>query len=115
MSKRDYTKMDEDGLVAPGTRVSGNDILIGKTAPIEAGPNQKFTRRDESTAMKANEHGIVDNVLVTQTKEGFRYTKVRIRNTRIPQIGDKFASRHGQKGTIGMTYRQEVSRERSEP
>ena len=107
LMKKDYSKMDDDGLVAPGTRVSGNDILIGKTAPIEAGPNNKFTRRDESTSMKANENGIVDNVLVTQTKEGFRFTKVRIRNPRIPQIGDKFASRHGQKGTVGMTYRQE--------
>jgi len=89
--------------------VSGDDILIGKTAPIDstAGMPSRYTKRDASTSMKANEHGIVDNVLISTTKEGYRFTKVRIRNVRTPQIGDKFASRHGQKGTIGMTYRQE--------
>ena len=94
MKHGEYGKLDDDGLVQPGTRVSGDDILIGKTAPLDAtlGMPSRFTKRDCSTAMKANENGIVDNVLISTTKEGYRFTKVRIRNVRIPQIGDKFVS-----------------------
>jgi DNA-directed RNA polymerase II subunit RPB2 len=94
MKTGDYGKLDDDGLVSPGTRVSGDDVLIGKTAPMDAIANtpSRYTKRDCSTSMKANENGIVDNVLISTTKEGYRFTKVRIRNVRIPQVGDKFVS-----------------------
>jgi DNA-directed RNA polymerase II subunit RPB2 len=94
MKHGEYGKLDDDGLVAPGTRVSGDDVLIGKTTPLDAttGMPSRYTKRDCSTSMKANENGIVDNVLISTTKEGYRFTKVRIRNVRIPQVGDKFVS-----------------------
>lgn len=89
--------------------MSGDDIIIGKTdfIPGAKESNSKKTKRDISIALRSSEHGIVDTVVLTTDYEGYRLVKVKCRCVRIPQIGDKFASRHGQKGTIGMTYRSE--------
>jgi len=110
MKSQSYNKLDNDGIVAPGTRCSSNDVLIGKTVPLPKEENEtekRLKRKDISLTMRSNENGIIDKVMVTTNRNGNKLCKVRVRIVRIPQIGDKFSSRHGQKGTIGLTMRQE--------
>uniref|UniRef100_A0A7S1C2I4 DNA-directed RNA polymerase subunit beta n=1 Tax=Bicosoecida sp. CB-2014 TaxID=1486930 RepID=A0A7S1C2I4_9STRA len=107
-----YDKLEPDGLVPPGEAVASEDVIIGRTVTLppmaEAGGiMSRFNKRDTSVVVRHNETGVIDRVMLTTNRDGERFTKVRIRSVRVPQIGDKFASRHGQKGTIGMTYRME--------
>ncbi|KAI5148248.1 DNA-directed RNA polymerase II subunit RPB2 [Enteropsectra breve] len=111
MKNCNYAKLDDDGLVSPGTSVTGDDILVGKITPVldmekSTRENPYFINKDSSTAMRRTESGVVDSVVVT-TKDGYKFAKIKVRSTRIPQIGDKFASRHAQKGTVGITLKQE--------
>jgi len=102
-----YDKIDIDGLICPGAQVSGDDIIIGKTALIkksdfaddnpneQIGKNFSKTRKDCSTSLKHSETGKIDQVAITVNELGQRFAKIKMRSQRIPQIGDKFASRHG--------------------
>lgn len=104
-----YDKLDSDGFPHPGTVMTGGDIVIGLTEAIpvtDVGGPSAFTREDKSERIRPTENGIVDTVLVSMIGSR-RFVKVRMRALRTPTIGDKFASRHGQKGTCGMLYRQE--------
>ncbi len=103
-----YAHLDEDGIVSPEVFVSSGEVLIGKTSPprfystlVEATMGM-MRRRDSSITVRRGEKGIVDNVILAETNEGYKLVKVKVREERIPELGDKFASRHGQKGVIGM-------------
>jgi DNA-directed RNA polymerase II subunit RPB2 len=125
-----YNKLGPDGLVPENTYVSQEDVLIGKVAPIRlrgadgaamAGINHATLQgmssvaaaqaveaaggkryRDSSKLMRTNESGYVDRIYRGRNGEGYSFVKIRVREERKPEIGDKFASRHGQKGTCGI-------------
>jgi len=107
-SERDYRFLEEDGIVYPEAKIGEGDVIIGKTSPprflssLDEYNLASNTRRESSFALKHGEMGVVDFVLLTENEEGNKLVEVRMRDQRIPEIGDKFTSRHGQKGVIGL-------------
>jgi len=111
--EKSYRLLEEDGIVATESSVSGGDILIGKTSPPRFMEEYRELetrgpyRRDTSIGVRPSESGVVDTSVLTQSTEGGKMFKVRIRDMRLPEIGDKFASRHGQKGVVGLLAKAE--------
>jgi len=108
-----YRLLEGDGVVSHESQVQGGDVVIGRTSPPRFMEEYKEFeikgpyRRDTSVAVRPSEAGVVDSVFMTENVEGGRMYKVRVRDMRIPEIGDKFASRHGQKGVVGLVVPQE--------
>ena len=100
----DYSKLDENGLVKEDTPVHEKLIFVGKTTFSSDTPEQW---RDSSIHSKKGQSGFIDKVFMTDGKEGTRFAKIRVRDERIPGIGDKLVSRAGQKGTIGVIIPEE--------
>ena len=100
----DYSELDKYGLIKENTYVNDKTVLIGKVVTNLEKPE---TVIDASSFPKKGQLGYVDKTFITEGEEGFRLAKVRIRNERIPAIGDKFCSRCGQKGTVGLVIPEE--------
>ena len=104
MKFANYDKLDSNGIIKENTLIEDRDIIIGKVLPIKENKND-FTKTmkysDESISFRTHEESYVDKNYIETNGDGYNFCKVRIRNYRKPVIGDKFSSRHGQKGTIG--------------
>ena len=101
-----YRHLEGDGIVYPEAEVNEGEVLIGKVSPpkflSEAREISVRTKKEASVSMKQEEKGIVEGVLITEDDDGNKIVQVKTRDQRIPELGDKFATSHGQKGVIGM-------------
>jgi len=115
----DYTHLEYDGLPHPETMLSGKRddddpaVLVGKTSPprfLEEGHGAFMMgqyRQESSMHVRHGESGNVDHLFVTESLDAGRLVRITLRQHRIPELGDKFSSRHGQKGVVGRLVNQE--------
>uniref|UniRef100_A0A6C0EDU9 DNA-directed RNA polymerase n=1 Tax=viral metagenome TaxID=1070528 RepID=A0A6C0EDU9_9ZZZZ len=99
-----YNKVNNKGVIPENTLVENRDIIISKITPIKENRNDhtkiiKF--EDQSKIYRTNEETYIDKNYIDRNGDGYNFAKVKLRIVRKPVIGDKFSSRHGQKGTIG--------------
>ncbi|MBT3408519.1 DNA-directed RNA polymerase subunit B [Candidatus Woesearchaeota archaeon] len=111
-SEHDYRLLEDDGIIALDQQCGEDDVVIGRTSPprfLNSSEEYSLTQnvqRESSIVMKHEEKGKVDMVLLTQNEDGNNLVQIRLRDQRIPEVGDKYASRSGQKGVIGALYEQ---------
>ena len=99
-----YDKINKNGIVDENTLIEDRDIIISKIIPIKENKNDHtkiIKYEDDSRIYRTHEETYVDKNCLDRNGDGYKFCKVRLRNVRKPVIGDKFSSRHGQKGTIG--------------
>jgi len=108
-----YKHLPEDGIVNPETPVGSDMVLIGRVSPLRfLGTMDQFITgieniRETSVRLRHGDSGVIDRVFLSETIDGTKLVKVLIRDMKIPEIGDKLASRHGQKGVIGLIVPEE--------
>ncbi len=101
LTNYEYHHLDENGIIKENTVIHDKVVIIGKISQFD---NLNF---DQSIKTKKGQLGLVDKVFISENEQGHRLAKVKIREERIPAIGDKFCSRCGQKGTIGLIIPEE--------
>jgi DNA-directed RNA polymerase beta subunit/intein/homing endonuclease len=104
MKMGNYNKVNSKGVIPENTLIENRDIIISKVTPIKENRNDHtkvIKYEDQSRMYKTVEETYIDKNYIDRNGEGYNFAKVRLRALRKPVIGDKFSSRHGQKGTVG--------------
>ncbi|MCR4327569.1 MAG: DNA-directed RNA polymerase subunit B'' [Nanoarchaeota archaeon] len=106
-----YGLLEDDGIVYPEADINESQVLIGKTSPpkflSEAREISVRTKKESSVTLRQEEKGIVESAFITIDDEGNKIVQIKTRDLRIPELGDKFATAHGQKGVIGALVDEE--------
>ncbi|KAJ2039589.1 DNA-directed RNA polymerase III complex subunit Rpc2 [Coemansia sp. S3946] len=110
-----YSEIDEDGMAGPGTRLEYGKLYLNKESPSDGGNDinagtigsSAVQYRPTPLTFKYPDHGYVDKVMITTSETDQTLIKFLLRQTRRPELGDKFSSRHGQKGVCGIIVQQE--------
>ncbi|MFH1359081.1 MAG: DNA-directed RNA polymerase subunit B [archaeon] len=104
-TEESYRFLEDDGIVFPEAKMQSGEVVIGKTSPpkflSEVREISIKTKKEASSVIRQEEEGIIDAVFITEDGQGNKVIRVRTRDQRIPELGDKFATSHGQKGVIG--------------
>jgi len=104
-TEESYKYLEDDGIVYPEARLKSGETVIGKTSPpkflSEVREISIKSKKEASSVIRQEEQGTVDAVFITEDGQGNKVIRVRTRDLRIPELGDKFATSHGQKGIIG--------------
>ncbi|MDD2531630.1 MAG: DNA-directed RNA polymerase subunit B [Candidatus ainarchaeum sp.] len=113
VQEENYKKLGPDGIIQLEQFVGEEEAIIGKTSPprffedmTDFGVDEE-KRRDASLTIRKGKPGFVDTIMMTEGEDGSRLVKVKIRTPLIPQVGDKIASRHGQKGVVAAIVNEE--------
>ena len=104
MKFANYDKLNTRGVMEENSLIENKDIVIGKVIPIKEARNDHtkvIKYRDQSRIYRTKEDTYIDKNYINRNGDGYTFAKIRVRAYRKPKIGDKFSSRHGQKGTIG--------------
>ncbi|MDD3084018.1 MAG: DNA-directed RNA polymerase subunit B, partial [Candidatus ainarchaeum sp.] len=113
IEEQKYSKLGQDGIINLEQEVKEGEAIIGRTSPPkffeemnDFGVEQE-KRRDSSVVVRKRKDGFVDTIIITEGPDGSRLVKVKVRTTLKPAVGDKLASRHGQKGVISYIVPEE--------
>lgn len=109
-----HALLDEDGIASVGAKVSQGEVYVNKFVPENAnssGLSDTGSNTGKGVIPQAQKYRLpdpsyIDKVMVSEVESGSQLIKIQTRQTRVPEVGDKFSSRHGQKGVVGIIAEQ---------